>query len=291
MGDVRTSIQAIFPAVGKCLTHRRQPFEKGARVRALVLAVLYLLRLPRVRNTVPPSTDGGWCERPVPWHDNGGYHQVSGGSREPAPTLRGSRCRRLLRALLRQRRNARHAAVRSGGELFVASPPPPTSGGPQGQEAFSCCPTTTATAGRQDDHVALGLASTQGLLFADGGFYSKTRTRIMLEPYAKEIAHRSATPQQRSPTSTCKARPATGRRRSTSPTTARSNVFERRRSGRGLPGAASVPRRHPRARPDEPDGPRRGRRGLRNPIYVRCHHDGQGACFAKRAVRATTAAT
>ncbi|MCL2450047.1 MAG: hypothetical protein FWD17_13955 [Polyangiaceae bacterium] len=83
--------------------------------------------------------------------------------------------------------NARQLRVAPGGELFVASPSTPTTGGgPNSNPAIVVIP--------DDDNDGLGdtqvqflagnaLASTQGLLFANGNFYYQSGTQILSMPY------------------------------------------------------------------------------------------------------------
>jgi glucose/arabinose dehydrogenase len=232
---------------------------------------------------VPGSDDGGWCDRPGAWvHDTAGYHQVSGGSTAAGAELSWLQLPEGFCAhYFGNVGNARQLRFAPGGELFVASPTTgTTSGGPKGEGAIIVLP--------DDDHDGLAdqnvvwrnnLASTQGLLFVDGGFYFQDQTKIMLEPYKSG---------DRAPTGNAtkvadiNVYVSGGHWPKTLDISDDGTVYLSNGGDQGEACQAPPPFHGGILALDatNPMGAREIAKGLRNPIYVRCHHDGQGKCFA-----------
>jgi glucose/arabinose dehydrogenase len=237
---------------------------------------------------VPGTNDGGWCEHPGAWvHDSSGYHQVSGGSADPGAdlswlTLPEGYCAHYFGNV----GNARQLRFAPGGELFVASPTTgTTSGGPKGEAAIKVMV--------DDDHDGLAdnvttwrnnLGSTQGLLFVDGGFYYQDQTRIMFEPYAKGDRSPTGTPVK---VADIQVYVSGGHWPKTLDQSDDGTIYVSNGGDQGEACQAPQPFHGGILALDstDPMGAREVARGLRNPIYVRCHHDGQGACFADELAR------
>ena len=93
--------------------------------------------------------------------------------------------------------NARQLRFAPGGELFVASPTTGTTGGgANGQSAIVVLPDDNLDGVADTATTFLGsLASTQGLLFANGYFYFQDGTAIRRLPYASGDRTASGTPE------------------------------------------------------------------------------------------------
>jgi len=93
---------------------------------------------------------------------------------------------------------ARAIRFAPGGELFVASPSTSTAGGaPPGMGAVVVVPDDNKDGyGDSTSPFQSGLASTQGMLFANGSYYYQDQTRVMRIPYASGQRTASGTPQQ-----------------------------------------------------------------------------------------------
>jgi glucose/arabinose dehydrogenase len=182
--------------------------------------------------------------------------------------------------------NAREMRFAPGGELFVASPTMgTTSGGPQGKAAIEVLPDDNND-GFADKNIPwrTGLVSTQGLLFANGSFYFQDYTRIMKEPY---------TSGDRAPTGQAVAVAdiqvyvSGGHWPKTMDQAEDGTIYV---SNGGDEGELCDPTRpfHGGILALDPTidgGARQIAKGLRNPIYVRCHHDGNNRCFADELAR------
>jgi glucose/arabinose dehydrogenase len=239
---------------------------------------------------LPPRPDGGWCEQPGAWvHDlDGGFHSVSGLSGHdlswitPPPGY----CLRWFGHV----GNCRQIRFAPSGELFVASPTQgTTSGGPQGQASIFVLPDDNND-GLADSNMQWrgGLPSTQGMLFVDGGFYYQDGTQIMLEPY---------TPGDRAPKGT--AAPVAdisvangwyasgGHWPKTLDIAEDGTVFVSNGGDEGEACDLTRPMHGGIFALDSTGtgGVRPIAKGLRNPIYVRCHHDGHNHCFADELAR------
>jgi glucose/arabinose dehydrogenase len=236
---------------------------------------------------LPPRPDGGWCEQPGAWvHDlDGGYHNVSGLPAHDMTflTLPVGYCARWFGNV----GNCRQLRFAPGGELFVSSPTQgTTSGGPQGHAAIEVLPDDNND-GFADSVVdwRSGLGSTQGLLFANGSLYYQDGTRIMQEPYASG---------DRAPTGT----PATianitvyvsaGHWPKSLDIAEDGTIYVSNGGDEGETCDLSRPF-HGGILALQPDAggmdARPVAKGLRNPIYLRCHHDGNNRCFADELAR------
>ncbi|MBK7857535.1 MAG: hypothetical protein IPJ65_02695 [Archangiaceae bacterium] len=230
---------------------------------------------------VMPTPDGGWCGLPGSWvHDDGGYHDVSlpdGGRPSQLQWLQlpAGFCAHTFARV----NNVRQIRFAPGGELFAASPSMgTTSGGQSGLNAI------VVLADDDRDGLSDGLMTyranlpaTQGLLFHDGGLYFQDLTRIMREPYQ---------PGQRVPVAAAVEVANivvyfdTGHWPKTLDADEAGNIFVTNGGTQGESCDPSRPFRGGILKLDGTDGGRAVARGLRNAIYLRCHHDGNNRCFA-----------
>jgi len=259
--------------------------------RALLLATTttLLFACPRKTDpdtgTRPPRFDAGWCDLPGAWvHEDGGYYDVAqlDGRRSDLRwvTLPVGFCVHTFASV----GNVRQIRFAPGGELFAASPTTSTtSGGMAGRNAVVVMADDDRD-GLADGVVTYraGLPSTQGLLFHDGGLYYQDRTRILREPYL---------PGQRAPTGTAEVLADIqvyvdqGHWPKTLDADETGRIFV---SNGGTQSEQCDPARPFRGGILSLDGTLAGRqvaKGLRNPIYVRCHHDGHNLCFANELAR------
>jgi glucose/arabinose dehydrogenase len=175
--------------------------------------------------------------------------------------------------------NARQMRFAPGGELFVASPSTTTpSGGENGLGAVVVVP--------DDNHdgfgdrvltYADGLASTQGLLFANGSLYYQDGTQIMREPYVS--GQRTDNPNHtlvadiivpQSPTHWPK----------TLDVSDTGQIFVGNGGDQGEDCVQPMPFRGGILQIDGSPGGAQVAMGLRNPIAVKCHRDGNNHCYA-----------
>ncbi|MBL8951627.1 MAG: hypothetical protein JNK82_12670 [Myxococcaceae bacterium] len=247
-----------------------------------------------------PSPDGGWCGLPGSWvHDtDGGYHEVGleDGGRYPYPPDSGLASLNWLKLppgfcvhQFANVGNSRQIRFAPGGELFAASPTAAaTSTGTNGRAAIVVMPDDDRD-GFADSvtNYRSGLGSTQGLMFFDGGFFFQNGTFIMSEPYA---------PGQRAPTGNPTPRlniivlidsnhwPKTLDHDDTG------RIFVTNGSNQGEQCITSRPFKGGIVEMDGTDGGRQVAKGLRNAIYLRCHHDGNNRCFANELAKDYSAA-
>jgi glucose/arabinose dehydrogenase len=263
---------------------------KAQRLRLLLFAVaVSLFGCHSCVHVTPGSNDGGWCDRPGAWvHASDGYHQVGGGSDDPGAdlswlSLPEGYCAHYFGNV----GNCRQLRFAPGGELFVASPTTgTTSGGAKGQAAIIVLTDDDhdGTADSQQITWRGGLTSTQGLLFVDGGFYFQDQTRIMLEPYKAGDRAPTGTPQK---VADITVYSSGGHWPKTLDQSDDGTIYVSNGGDQGETCQAPQPFHGGilALDPSDPMGAREVAKGLRNPIYVRCHHDGHGACFADELAR------
>lgn len=182
--------------------------------------------------------------------------------------------------------NVRQIRFAPSGELFASSPTMgTTSGGSAGRNAIVVMP--------DDDKNGLAdgiqnwrgsLPATQGFTFVDGGFYYQDYTKIMREPYV---------PGSRAPTGAA-AQVADiqvyvdpGHWPKTLDISEDGTIFVTNGGTQGETCDLSLPFRGGILALDstQSGGARQVAKGLRNAIYVRCHHDGNNRCFATELAR------
>ncbi|MBK7860282.1 MAG: hypothetical protein IPJ65_17045 [Archangiaceae bacterium] len=254
-----------------------------ARTLALAVAAAASVTGCNCVQVVPPTADGGWCEQAGAWvHDSAGYHQVEGLDEAGADLsylrLPEGFCARWYGRV----GNPRQLRFAPGGELFVASPTTgTTSSGPQGRAEIVALPDDDRD-GLADGVVTwrTGLGSTQGLLFTDGGLYFQDGPRIMREPYAPL----DRTPRQAAPDMVAfvSAFVSVGHWPKTLDVSDDGTIYLTNGGDQGEACDLSHPFRGGvlALDPSAPDGVRQIAKGLRNPIYLRCHRDGHNYCFA-----------
>ncbi len=241
--------------------------------------------------SVMPRFDGGWCDLPGSWvHGDAGYYSVAQLDGGPSPLTWITMPKGFCVHPFARVGNVRQLRFAPGGELFAASPTMgTTSGGASGRSAIVLMP--------DDDNDGLAdsiitwrsnLPGTQGLMFHDGGFWFQDRTRIMKEPY---------TPGQRAPGATppqavvdVQVYVDFGHWPKTIDADEQGTVFV---TNGGTQGETCDPARPFRGGVLAIDGSAGGKliaRGLRNPIYLRCHHDGNNHCFANELAKDYSAA-
>jgi glucose/arabinose dehydrogenase len=236
---------------------------------------------------IPPNPDGGWCAQPGAWvHDDGGYHQVSGltgpGRDLSWMQLPEGFCARYFGNV----GNPREMRFAPGGELFVASPTMgTTSGGPQGTASIKVLPDDNND-GLADTTLdwRTGLPATQGILFANGSFYYQNFTHIMKEPYASGDRAPTGQPVE---VANILVYVSSGHWPKTLDQAEDGTIYV---SNGGDEGELCDPTRpfHGGILALDANGDggvREIAKGLRNPIYVRCHHDGNNRCFADELAR------
>ncbi len=232
---------------------------------------------------MPPVPDGGWCEQPGAWvHDtDAGYHLVTGfnvaGSDLSWVRMPPGFCVRYFGTVP----NARSMRFAPGGELFVSSPTQGTTGGGINGLAAIAFLTDDDGDGLADGVRTwrAGLGSTQGMLFYNGGFYYQDSTSILREPYA---------PGDRTPSgSTMQLADITYYSSSlhwpkTLDVAEDGTIYVTNGGDQGEDCDPSRPFRGGILKLDSSvDGGVTGiAKGLRNAIYLRCHHDGNNHCFA-----------
>ncbi|MFT3836886.1 MAG: hypothetical protein QM723_07805 [Myxococcaceae bacterium] len=229
-----------------------------------------------------PRVDGGWCEQYGSFvHDGSGVHEigphVDGGDLSWLKIPVGF-CAHYFATV----GNARQLRFAPGGELFVASPTTSTTGGGlRGKSAYVVL-TDDDQNGLADDNVIVwrgSIPSAQGMLFYDGGFYYQDSTKIMREPYA---------PGDRSPSGS----PALLADITvyvdflhwpkTMDVTDDGTIFVGNGSTQAETCDTSRPFRGGIVALDATadGGYRLVAKGMRNPIDLKCHHDGHNQCFA-----------
>ena len=240
---------------------------------------------------VMPKLDGGWCELPGTWArgDAGNYYEVAkldgGRSGLNWLTLPPGFCVHPFANV----GNVRQIRFAPGGELFAASPTQgTTSGGPMGRAAIVLMPDDDGD-GLADTVITWrsGLPATQGLMFHDGGLWFQDRTKIMAEPYAPGQRAPTGTPQQKVDV---QVHVDFGHWPKTLDVSDDGTVFV---TNGGFQGETCDPARPFRGGILSIDGSAGGKliaRGLRNPIYLRCHHDGNNRCFANELAKDYSAA-
>jgi glucose/arabinose dehydrogenase len=257
-------------------------------VRSLLFALAVAFCGCNCVHIVPPSADGGFCERPGAWvHDTAGYHLVSGGSTAAGADLQWLQlpegyCAHYFGTV----GNARQMRFAPGGELFVASPTTgTTSGGPQGRGEIVFLADDDGD-GLADSVTSWrsGLASTQGILFVDGGFYFQDQIRIMFEPYQKGDRKPRGTPQK---VAEITVYASSGHWPKSLDQADDGTIYVSNGGDQGEACTAPQPFRGGilALSASDPMGAREVASGLRNPIYVRCHHDGHNQCFANELAR------
>ncbi len=258
--------------------------------RALLASMaLLLLACPPPKDpdngTVKPRFDAGWCELPGSWvHTDGGYYDVesSDGRRSDLRwlTLPRGFCAHTFATV----GNVRQVRFAPGGELFAASPTMgTTSGGPAGRSAIVVMPDDDGD-GLADSvtDYRTGLPATQGLLFYDGGFYYQDHTQILREPYA--VGQRGPVAQ---PIALVDVQVYVdfGHWPKTLDVDEAGRIFVTNGGTQGETCDPSHPFRGGILSIDGSAGGLQVAKGLRNPIYVRCHHDGHNLCFANELAR------
>jgi glucose/arabinose dehydrogenase len=175
--------------------------------------------------------------------------------------------------------NARQLRFAPGGELFVSSPSTHTvSGGLFGLGAIAVVP--------DDNHDGLGdsiltfkapLPSTVGMLFANGSFFHQEGTQIVSQPYSSGQRIDNGMDALVTDITVYKSSVHWPKTLDVSDT---GSVYVG--NGGDEPEAClqPMPFQGGVLELDGTDGGRQVVMGLRNPIAVKCHHDGNDVCFA-----------
>jgi glucose/arabinose dehydrogenase len=236
--------------------------------------------------------DGGWCRLPGAWvHDDAGYHDVTsldGGSITELRwlTLPMGFCAHSFATV----GNVRQIRFAPGGELFAASPTMgTTSGGQQGMGALVVLPDDDRD-GWADTVMSYraGLPATQGLLFHNGGLYYQDLTRILREPYVVGQRSPSGASVQ---VADITVYVDTGHWPKTLDADENGLIYVTNGGFQGDACDPSMPFHGGILSLDGSDGGHPVAKGLRNPIYLRCHHDGHNRCFANELAKDYSSAT
>jgi glucose/arabinose dehydrogenase len=239
-------------------------------------------------HTVPPDPDGGWCSQAGAWvHDgDGGYHQVTG-STDPSSdlqwlTMPPGFCAHFFGHVP----NVREIRFAPGGELFVASPTQgTTSGGQGGLNAIVLLPDDNNDGVAEAMQMWRGnLPATQGMLFSDGAFYFQNGTVIMKEQY--QTGDRAPTGAA-SQVADVQIYQSSLHWPKTLDVAEDGTVYVTNGGDQGETCDTSRPFHGGilALDPSGTNGLREIAKGLRNPIYLRCHHDGHDLCFANELAR------
>jgi len=238
---------------------------------------------------VMPSPDGGWCGLPGSWvRDDAGYHEVGlpdgGPFRLPDGGTRSLRWVSMPPGFcvhtFADVGNVRQIRFAPGGELFAASPTRgTTSSGGGGRAAIVLMPDDDGD-GYADSVTTWrsGLPDTQGLMFHAGGFWFQNLTRIMREPYTPGQRVPGAAPPTEIVNITVWIDPGHWPKTMDADDTGR--IFVTNGSFQGEQCNPARPFTGGIIEIDGTDGGRQVAKGLRNPIYLRCHRDGNNRCFA-----------
>jgi glucose/arabinose dehydrogenase len=182
--------------------------------------------------------------------------------------------------------NARQLRFAPGGELFAASPTMgTTSSGPQGRGEIVLLPDDNRD-GLADQVITWrsGKPATQGLLFYNGGFYFQDGVSIFREPYSSGDRAPTGNPVQ---VATVTVYSSFGHWPKTLDVTDDGTIFMSNGGDEGETCDLSRPFHGGILALDgnADGGARQIAKGLRNPIYVRCHRDGHNHCFANELAR------
>jgi glucose/arabinose dehydrogenase len=182
--------------------------------------------------------------------------------------------------------NARQLRFAPGGELFVASPSAgTTSNGPGGLGAVVVVPDDNQDGfGDQLLTYATGLAETQGMLFANNSFYYQDGTQIMSEPYV--MGQRTDNPNH-TLVADITVYVSGGHWPKTLDISDTGQIFVGNGGDQGEMCLEPMPFHGGILEVDGANGADGGvevAMGLRNPIDVKCHRDGNNQCFATELV-------
>jgi glucose/arabinose dehydrogenase len=175
--------------------------------------------------------------------------------------------------------NARQIRFAPGGELFVASPSTGTvSGGPGGLAAIVVVPDDNQD-GQGDQTLTFkgSLPSTVGMLFANGVFYHQEGTEIVSQPY---IPGQVVDNGLDAPVADITVYKSSTHWPKTLDVSDTGNLFVGNGGDDGAACAQPMPFQGGVLQLDGTDGGTQVVMGLRNPIAVKCHHDGNDQCFA-----------
>jgi len=225
--------------------------------------------------------DGGWCALPnTMLHQGSLLHQEpSGDSHLTWLNIPDGYCAHQFASV----GNARAMRFAPTGELFVSSPTTGTTGGGLGGQAGIVLFADDDANGVADQLVPWrvgSLKSTQGMLFAnDGHFYFQDHTKVMREPYVPGQRQPSHDPDQVAdvqafvdplhwPKTLDQAEDGT--------------IFVSNGGSQSEICDLSLPFHGGVLALDSSasNGVTQVAKGMRNPMYVRCHHDGHDLCFA-----------
>jgi glucose/arabinose dehydrogenase len=175
--------------------------------------------------------------------------------------------------------NARQIRFAPGGELFVASPVAATTGGgPNGMSAIVVLPDDDGD-GFSDALLTFkdGLPSTQGLLFTGGYFYYQNGTQIMREAYAAGQRIDLGGAELVADITVYSSNLHWPKTLDVSDT---GHIYVGNGGDQGESCQQPMPFHGGILELDGSAGGNPIIRGLRNPIDVKCHHDGNNHCFA-----------
>lgn len=232
--------------------------------------------------SMPPNPDAGWCGKPGTWgRDDAGYFAVTGANAGLRwLSMPEGFCAHTFATV----GNVRQIRFAPGGELFAASPTMgTTSGGPMGMSAIVVLSDDDRD-GLADGvmNYRVGLPATQGLLFHDGGLYFQNDTRIMREPYQSGQRVPTAAPVE---LANITVYVDIGHWPKTLDADETGKVFVTNGGTQGETCDPAHPFRGGILSLDGTPGGHQVAKGLRNAIYLRCHHDGHNLCFANELAR------
>ncbi len=175
--------------------------------------------------------------------------------------------------------NARQLRFAPGGELFVASPTmTTTSGGQNGLAGVVVIPDDNHDGfGDQVLTYASGLPSTQGMLFANQSFYYQDATAIISEPY---VSGQRADNPSHTLVADIMVYSSSAHWPKTLDISDTGQIFVGNGGDEGEMCVQPMPFRGGILELDGSDGGAQIAMGLRNPIDVKCHRDGNNHCFA-----------